>query len=378
MDHRAVQDLEPSRPRRLADDDLRDVVGLRETDHVVRDAAIAAGNGNRFAAECLGQPQRIRDPVALFLAPLQAAPCLHVERRERCMQPVRQPFGIAHEAGRPRIFAHAGQDALARRPRPRDRMGLHVREQLLVDAFRGAAQRQLAQRRQVAGREVVIQRALGLLGNVDLPLLEPFDEVVRGQIDELDGVGAVEHRIGDRLAHTDMGDLGNDVIEALDMLDIDCRVDVDAAMEQFLDVEVALGMTTAGRVGMGQFVDQRDLRAARDDGVEVHLLERLALVVEPLAGNDLQSVEERLRLLTPMRFEDANDDIVAVLFPGARLLQHLVGLADAGSGADKNLEPAGSSLLPAGGLEQGLRRRSLVRVAVVLHHQEFRFSAGPA
>jgi hypothetical protein len=30
-------------------------------------------------------------------------------------------------------------------------MGLHVREQLLVDAFRGAAQRQLAQRRQVAG-----------------------------------------------------------------------------------------------------------------------------------------------------------------------------------------------------------------------------------
>ena len=66
------------------------------------------------------------------------------------MQPVRQPFGVAHEAGGARIFAHANQNALARRPRPRDRMGLHVREQLLVYPLRRPAQRQLAQGRQVA------------------------------------------------------------------------------------------------------------------------------------------------------------------------------------------------------------------------------------
>src|SRR3954468_7405769 len=129
-------------------------------------------------------------------------------------------------------------------------------------------------------------------------------------------------------------------------------------------------MPAAWRVGMGQFIDQHDLRAARNVGVEVHFLERLALVVEPLAGNHLQSVEERLRLFAPMRLDDADHDVVAVLFPGARLLQHLVGLADAGSGADENLEPAGSALLSPGGLEQGLRRRSLVRLAPVLHHQE--------
>ena len=216
----------------------------------------------------------------------------------------------------------------------------------------------------------MLQRALGLLGDVDLPLLEPLDQIVRSQIDELDGVGAVEHRVRHGLAHPHMGDLGDDVVEALDMLNIDCRVDVDAAVEQFLDVEVALGMTTAGRVGVGEFVDQRDLRAAGDDGVEVHLLERLALVFEAPAGNDLEAVEQGLRLLAPMRFDDADDDIVAVLFPGARLLQHLVGLADAGSGADENLEPAGSALFPPGGLEQGFRRGSLVRIAPLIHHQE--------
>ena len=46
------------------------------------------------------------------------------------------------------------------------------------------------------------------------------------------------------------------------------------------DVEVALGMAAAGRVGVGELVDQRDLRPARQDGVDVHLVERPALVLD--------------------------------------------------------------------------------------------------
>ena len=76
------------------------------------------------------------------------------------------------------------------------------------------------------------------------------------------------------------------------------------------------------------------------------------------------------RLLAAVRLDDADHDIVAVLFPGARLLQHFVGLADARGGADENLEPAGSALFAPGGLEQGFRRGSLVRIAPLIHHQE--------
>ena len=244
-----------------------------------------------------------------------------------------------------------------------------MREQLLVDPLGGAPQRELAQGRQVARREVMLERALGLLGDVDLPLFQALDQVVGGEIDELDGVGAVEYRIRHGLAHANMRDLGDDVVEALDMLDVDGAVDVDAVAEQLLDVEIALGMAAAGRVGMGKLVDQHDLRMAGDDGVEVHLLEPLAPVFEPLAGNDLEPFEQSLRLLAPVGFDDADDDIVAVLLSGAGLLQHLVGLADAGRGADENLEPAGAALFPPGGLEQSLRRRSLVRVAARVCHQ---------
>ena len=57
------------------------------------------------------------------------------------------------------------------------------------------------------------------------------------------------------------------------MLDVERRVDVDAGGEQLLDIHVALGMPAARRVGVGQLVDQDELRRALQDGVEVHLVE---------------------------------------------------------------------------------------------------------
>ena len=58
------------------------------------------------------------------------------------------------------------------------------------------------------------------------------------------------------------------------------------------------------------------------------------------ARDDLETVEQRLGLLPPMRLDHADDNVVAVLASRLRLLQHFVGLADAGRGADENLELA--------------------------------------
>src|SRR5262249_55511504 len=92
----------------------------------------------------------------------------------------------------------------------------------------------------------------------------------------------------------------------------------------------------------------------------------------PLAGNDLEPFEQSLRFLAPVGFDDAGDDIVAVALARARLLQHFVGLADSRRGADEDFEPAGLPLFAPRGLEQGLRRRSLVRVAPLVRHQDSR------
>jgi hypothetical protein len=47
----------------------------------------------------------------------------------------------------------------------------------------------------------------------------------------------VEDLVRHGFAHADMGDLRHDVVQALDVLDIDGRIDVDAVGQQLLDID---------------------------------------------------------------------------------------------------------------------------------------------
>ncbi len=72
-------------------------------------------------------------------------------------------------------------------------------------------------------------------------------------------------------------------------------------------------MAAAGCVGVGEFIDQRDLRMARDQRVDIHLLENLVLVFEPLARQNFQALQQRFRLRPPVGFDRANHNIDAGL-----------------------------------------------------------------
>jgi hypothetical protein len=107
---------------------------------------------------------------------------------------------------------------------------LHVADHLLVDALGGAPQREFTQGREVARREVVLECPLGLIGDVDLTLAQPLHQIVWGQIDDLD-FRRIDDAVGHGLAHAHARDLGNDVVQTLEMLDVDGGVDVDAGRE---------------------------------------------------------------------------------------------------------------------------------------------------
>jgi hypothetical protein len=68
-------------------------------------------------------------------------------------------------------------------------------------------------------------------------------------------------------------------------------------------------------------------------------------------------------------FDDTRDHIGAVLAPGARLLEHLIGLADARRGADEYAQPADIGLLAPGSLQQGVRRGALFGVMPLVRHR---------
>ncbi len=144
-----------------------------------------------------------------------------------------------------------------------------------------------------------------LLRHIDLALFQPLDQIVGREVDQLDIVGPVEDRVGHRLAHADARDLRHDVVEAFDVLDVEGGVDVDAVGEQLLDIEIALGMAAAGRVGMGELVDQSELWAPGEQRVEVHLLERAPLIVDGAAGDDLEALQQRFGLGAPVGLDHA-------------------------------------------------------------------------
>ncbi len=235
---------------------MGDVVVARIGDDIVGDTPPGARHGDGFAPEPVGEAQRVGDAVALDVAERQTAPALDRKRDPGRAQTIGEALGVADEPRAARVLADAHHDPLACSPGPRDGMGLHMREELVVDALRGAAQRELPQGREIAGREEVLQGALGLMGQVDLALAQALQEVVGRDVDDLDVVGLIEDRVRHRLAHPDARDLGHHVVEALDVLDVQGRVDVDAGRQHLLDVLVALRVAAARRIGVGEFVDR--------------------------------------------------------------------------------------------------------------------------
>ena len=102
---------------------------------------------------------------------------------------------------------------------------------------------------------------------IGCPAGEAVDEVLHGQVEVHDLVGVLEEAVGDGLARDDIGDAPDQVVEALEVLDVDGREHVDPGIEGVLDVLVALLVLDPRSVGVGELVNQAQLgRTAQDAG----------------------------------------------------------------------------------------------------------------
>src|SRR5215472_14569995 len=82
----------------------------------------------------------------------------------------------------------------------------------------------------------------------------------------------------------------------------------------------------------------------------------MTLVIDLLPRDHLKTFEQGLGLAPPMGLDDTNDDIDPFAPLSLSRQKHLVGLTDAGCGAEKDLQPSALFLLCR--CEQRLRRRS--------------------
>jgi hypothetical protein len=292
----------------IADHDMGEIILARIGKYVAR--GVAARDRHRLPSQLLRQAQAFRDPVPIGLA--QMAWRLHGDCRPGRAQTFRQAPPVAHQA-RPRdAGGDADQNAVAGRPGTADGMRLHMVEQLRIHALRRAPQRKLTQRSEVAGREIMAQCALGGLGHIHLALAQTLQQIVGREVDHLDGVGAVDDGVRHGFAHADAGDARDDVVEAFDVLNVQRGPDIDASRQQFLDIQVALGVATTWRIGVCQLVHQRQSGPARQQRIQIHLLQHAALVVDAAHRHRVESLDQGHGFGSAMRLDNADDHIGAL------------------------------------------------------------------
>jgi len=213
-------------------------------------------------------------------------------------------------------------------------LGGAVALQRHVDLVGHPQQRQLAQRDEVAGAEIVGQRRVDLLGTVDVAVGHPPAQRFRGDVDQFELIGAAHDVVGDALALPRSGDALDDVAQRGEVLHVDRGQHLESGGEQVLDVLPSLGVGRARRAGMGELVDQHHLGGAGQHRGHVELGELRAAVGHPGSGQDLHSLEQRRGLGPVVGLDQPHHDVGAALGAAAAFVEHRVGLADPGSGAE--------------------------------------------
>ena len=154
------------------------------------------------------------------------------------------------------------------------------------------------------------------------------------------------------------------------MLDVERRPDVDAGVAEFRDVLPALGVPrrrlAVDQVRVRQFVDQQDLGAPLQRGVEVELLAHHAAIADRLQRQAFQRLEHALGLATAVRLDVTDHDVGPRRLGRERRLEHRVGLADPRRSPEEDSQPPatrprflGLHLCEQSGPDPGGRRPSV-------------------
>ncbi len=309
-------------------DDLGAIVRARVFDDERH--RVLARQDRRLRAELVGELDRAQDALALRRREALQGGRLDVDGGPLDTELGGEARGAPHEVVASGARTDAAQERRLGLPDPIDRLVGAIGLDVVLDAVRGAAQRELAQRHQVALAEEVARRALDLLGNVHLAGLEAGEQIVGGDVDQHHLVGIVEERVRNGFPDRDAGDAADDVVQAFEMLDVERREDVDAGRQQLLDVLPTFRMTRSLDVGVGELVDQDQRRTTPERGVEVELGELLVLVLDYSARQDVDALQQRFGFLAAVGLDDADHDVLAFAAERPRRSEHRVGLADAG------------------------------------------------
>ena len=168
-------------------------------------------------------------------------------------------------------------------------------------------------------------------------------------VHQLDLVRSPDDGVGHGLALDHAGDPLDDVVQRLQVLDVDGRDHVDAGGQQLLDVLPALLVAAPGAlVWASSSTSATSGRRARtaSRSISSRVAPRYSTRT---AWDDREVPQLLLRASTAVGLHVADDHVSAAAPPPPSLVEHGVGLADAGCGPEVDVQPAAShgvSVLP--------------------------------
>ena len=259
VDHRAAGELDPARPAAGTKDELGGVLRPCELDRAPcrRRRRRSRGTCRRprsssarcSSRSCFGGPaspsvERTCTPNSSAWAAHRHARGAPDEQRRRRARPVMRD-----------------DDALAGLPRPLDAVRLHVVLERVVDLVGHPEQCELPERGEVAGAEVVGERGVDPLRRVDVAVRHATADRLGRHVDQLDLLGGADDGVRDGLVLLDAGDPLDHVVDRLEVLHVQRRDDVDAGVEQLVDVLPPLLVARPGTFVWAISSTKRELRA---------------------------------------------------------------------------------------------------------------------
>ena len=329
-------------PLRLAHDDPGHVASARVLEQRRECGRTVERHGLR--AERLGEPQHRDASVPLGFPEAQQRRSLDGDHDPLGIERIGKALAEPDEFLALGVRPDADEEPFARKPRPGGRLATLIFAGSRVDAVGRLPQGEFAQRKQVRLAKEPLEGSSDLLGHVDLARLEPFEQVLGREVDQLDLGGVVEDPVRHGLLLPHARDPGDHVVEALDVLDIECRPHVEPGLEHLVDVLPAFGVAwrriAVDEVRMGQLVDDRDGGAPAQGSVEIELAARHAAITHWQGRQLLEAREQTFGLGPTVRFDVACDDVGAGGVRDPRRLEHRKRLADARGGPEEDPQTA--------------------------------------
>jgi len=157
-------------------------------------------------------------------------------------------------------------------------------QHLLADVLRRETQGEFAQRGQVANAKETVLRRGGAFGQIHFAGREPCAQFVRRQIHQFKfriRQSGVRHGLVNR----DAGNLTDSLGAAFEVLDVERGENIHARIEQFQHVLVTFRMARFRRIGMGELVNENQLRFTGEGGIKIELAQLDSAIFNYPSGN---------------------------------------------------------------------------------------------